>query len=77
MIVDARRIIGVVCLVAGAALFAVGVDASDGLSAQHFADLTGWCMVGGVASAVVGLLLLALGSRPSERRASRETNPRA
>jgi drug/metabolite transporter (DMT)-like permease len=58
------RIIGVVLLIVGAVLIVVGVSASRSLVDNvsnfftgHFTESTMWYIFGGVAIAVVGLLL--------------------
>jgi drug/metabolite transporter (DMT)-like permease len=69
-----QRIAGVILLVAGVVLFVVGMNASDSLADRwsnfftgHFTDTTVWYMVGGVAAAVVGLILLGTGGRVGTR----------
>jgi hypothetical protein len=59
-----NRIIGVILLIAGVILIIIGVIASrslaDNLSnifSGHFTRQTMWYIFGGIASAVVGLLL--------------------
>lgn len=69
-----QRIAGLVLLVAGIILFIVGLNASDSLADRwsnfftgHFTDTTVWYMVGGIASAVVGMVLMGLGGRVGTR----------
>ncbi len=69
---DLRRVIGIVLMVAGVALFIVGLNASDSFSDRmsnfftgRFTDATVWYMVGGGALAVGGLALAAFGGRGS------------
>jgi hypothetical protein len=57
-----RRIGGIVLLVVGAALFSIGLNASDSFTDQfsefftgHFTDKTTWLMLGGATLAIVGL----------------------
>jgi uncharacterized membrane protein YidH (DUF202 family) len=65
-----QRILGVVLLVVGVVLLVMGVNASHSVADQfthaftgHFTDATTWYILGGIASAVVGLLMLAVGIR--------------
>lgn len=65
-----QRIAGIVLLVVGVILFVVGVNASNSFADQwsefftgHFTDATTWYMIGGIASAIVGIILLAVGGR--------------
>ena len=67
---NAHRIIGITLVVVGVILFIIGLNASDSISDRlsnfftgHFTDATVWYMVGGVAMAVVGVLLLPFGGR--------------
>jgi hypothetical protein len=71
-IMNAQRIGGIVLLVAGVILFIVGMNASDSVADRwsnfftgHFTDATVWYIIGGVAAAVVGLLLVMFGGRKS------------
>jgi hypothetical protein len=64
------RMGGIVLLVAGVVLFMVGMNAKDSFADQwskfftgHFTDTTVWYFIGGVAAAVVGLVMLAGGRR--------------
>ncbi len=66
----ARLTAGVVLLVVGTVLLIVGMNASNSLADQVSNTLTGrftqgttWYIVGGVASAVLGLLLVLLNLR--------------
>ncbi|MFZ2635220.1 MAG: DUF3185 family protein [Rectinemataceae bacterium] len=65
-----QRIFGVVLFVVGIIVFFFGLDASHSLSDQvskafvgRFTDATTWYMIGGIASAVAGLLLVLFGGR--------------
>ena len=65
-----NRIIAVILLVAGVALFIVGMNSSNSFADQlsntftgRFTDETNWYVIGGLAMAVIGLLLGALGFR--------------
>jgi len=69
-----QRIAGIILLVAGIILFVVGMNASDSLADRwsnfftgHFTDTTVWYMVGGIAAAVVGLVLMSMGGRVGTR----------
>jgi uncharacterized membrane protein HdeD (DUF308 family) len=59
------RFVGVVLLVGGIVLIVVGIVSSDSLANSlssafrgHFTQRTMWYIFGGIASAVVGLLML-------------------
>jgi len=65
-----QRIGGIVFLVTGVILFIIGMNASHSIADRwsnfftgHFTDATVWYIVGGVASALVGGLLLVFGGR--------------
>jgi hypothetical protein len=65
-----QRILGAVLLVAGMILLIVGMNASHSAADQwsnfftgHFTDATVWYIVGGIASAVGGLMLVMFGGR--------------
>jgi len=67
---DARRILGFVLFVVGILAFVTGLNASHSLTDQvsntfigRFTDATTWYLIGGIASAAVGLLLLVFGFR--------------
>lgn len=69
-----QRIAGIVLLVVGVALFLFGMNASESVSDQvsefftgNFSDTTVWYLVGGIASAVTGALLLLAGGRRALR----------
>jgi hypothetical protein len=60
---NSQRAVGIVLLLLGAALFVVGMNASDSPADRwsnfftgHFTDTTVWYLFGGVALAAVGLL---------------------
>ena len=66
----ARRVAGIVLLVVGVILFIVGMNASDSVADRwsnfftgHFTDATVWYIIGGVASAIVGLMMIIFGGR--------------
>jgi Protein of unknown function (DUF3185) len=61
-----QRVVGIVLLAAGLVLFVVGMNASDSMADRwsnfftgHFTDTTVWYLVGGVASAAVGFMLMS------------------
>jgi succinate dehydrogenase hydrophobic anchor subunit len=67
---NAQRISGIVLLVLGVVLIVAGLNASDSLADRwsnfftgHYTDTTVWYLAGGIASAVVGLVLTASGRR--------------
>ena len=69
-----QRIAGVILLVVGVALFLYGMNASESVADQvsefftgNFSDTTVWYIVGGIASAVTGALLLLAGGRSALR----------
>ncbi len=65
------QLIGVVLMIAGVVLIIIGITASRSLADNvssfftgHFTRSTMWYLIGGIASAVVGLLLtIGVGSR--------------
>lgn len=63
-----QRIVGIVLLVVGVILLVVGLNASDSMGDQisktftgKFTDSTAWYMYGGIAMALLGGLLVAVG----------------
>ena len=67
---NSQRVAGIALLVVGLVLVVVGMNASDSLADRwsnfftgHYTDTTVWYMVGGVASAAVGLMLVGAGRR--------------
>jgi uncharacterized membrane protein len=67
---NSQRIVGIVLLVIGLVLVVVGLNASDSLADRwsnfftgHYTDTTVWYLVGGIASAVVGVVLAVSGRR--------------
>ena len=67
---NTQRIVGIILLVAGAAFLIIGLNASNSMADQlsntfrgRFTDHTQWYIVGGAVGAVVGLSMLAIGSR--------------
>jgi len=65
-----KSIGGIVLIVAGIALFIVGLNASDSVADRmsnfftgRFTDKTVWYMVGGGVIAIAGVALATLGSR--------------
>ena len=71
-----QRVVGSALLVAGAILFIVGMNASDSVADRwsdfftgHFTDLTVLYIIGGIAAAAAGLMLVMFGGRTAARRA--------
>lgn len=71
---SSQRIAGIVLLVGGVVLFLVGMSASESVADRlsnfftgQFTDATVWYIVGGIAAAVTGLLLLMAGGRRALR----------
>ncbi len=69
-----NRIIAVVLLVGGIALLVIGMNSSHSIADRvsntftgRFTDATNWYIIGGIAMAVVGLVLGALGFRGKNR----------
>jgi len=69
-----QRVLGILLLVAGVILFVVGMNASDSVADRlsnfftgHFTDTTVWYIIGGVVSAIGGLMLLMFGGRKATR----------
>ena len=67
---NSNRIMGVVLLVVGVTLLIVGINASHSVADQvsntftgRFTNATTWYIVGGIAAALVGLLLVVLAPR--------------
>jgi drug/metabolite transporter (DMT)-like permease len=65
-----QRILGVVLLVAGVVLLIMGINASHSMADRvsdtftgRFTDRTTWYIVGGIASGIVGLLMVLFGIR--------------
>jgi hypothetical protein len=65
-----QRIGGTALLAAGVVLFIIGMNASHSVADRwsnffsgHFTDATVWYIVGGIAAAIVGLVLVTLGGR--------------
>ncbi len=65
-----QRMGGIVLVVVGVVLFVIGMNASDSAADRwsnfftgHFTDKTTWYIVGGIASAVLGLTLSMVGGR--------------
>jgi hypothetical protein len=67
-IMNPQRMGGIVLLVVGVVLFIIGMNASHSVADRwtnfftgHFTDSTVWYIVGGVASAAIGLILVVFG----------------
>lgn len=65
-----QRIIGVVALIVGVILLVLGVNASHSVADSvtntftgHFTQATTWYIIGGIAAAIFGLLLVLFGGR--------------
>ena len=65
-----KRIVGLLLLVAGVAFLVIGMNASHSIADQvsntfagRFTQTTTWYIVGGLAAAVVGLVLLMSGRK--------------
>lgn len=65
-----RRVAGVVLLMAGVALFIIGMNASDSVADRwsdfftgRFTDATVLYIIGGLAAAAVGVFLVTFGGR--------------
>ena len=65
-----QRIGGIIFLVAGVALFIIGMNASHSVADRwsnfftgHFTDATVWYIVGGVVAAVAGAVMVTFGGR--------------
>lgn len=59
-----QRIIGIVLMVIGVVLFIMGMNASDSVADKvtetftgRFTDKTTWLIIGGIGSALLGLML--------------------
>jgi uncharacterized membrane protein len=65
-----QRILGIVLLIVGVIVLVVGMNASHSAADQisntftgKFTDATNWYIIGGIASAILGLLLVLFGVR--------------
>jgi Protein of unknown function (DUF3185) len=65
-----QRILGIVLLIVGVIVLVVGMNASHSAADQlsstftgKFTDSTNWYIIGGIASAILGLLLVLFGVR--------------
>ncbi len=65
-----QRIVGVVLVVVGVILLSVGINASHSLADQvsntftgRFTEATTWYVVGGIASALLGVLMVLVDLR--------------
>jgi len=65
-----QRILGIVLLVVGIILLVVGMNASHSVADRvsntftgRFTEATTWYIVGGIASALLGLLIVLFGGR--------------
>ena len=61
---NSQRIVGIVLLVVGIVLFVMGMNASDSVADKvsdtftgRFTDKTTWFIVGGIGTALLGLLM--------------------
>jgi drug/metabolite transporter (DMT)-like permease len=69
-IMNSQRIFGLVLLVVGGVLFAIGMNSSHSVADQvsntftgRFTQATTWYIVGGIAAAILGLLMLVMSPR--------------
>ncbi len=69
-----QRIVGIVLLVVGVILVVVGMNASNSVADQvsntftgRFTQTTTWYIVGGIAAALTGALMVAFGGGRSAR----------
>jgi uncharacterized membrane protein len=69
-----QRLLGIVLLVVGLVLLIVGINASDSLADRTsefftgtYTDTTMWYIIGGIAMAVGGALLVMFGGRSGGR----------
>lgn len=67
---NSQRILGVVLLVVGVILLVVGMNASHSMADQvsntftgRFTDATVWYIIGGIATGLLGLLMVLYGMR--------------
>ena len=67
---DSRRILGFVLLAIGIFAFGIGISSSRSVADQvsntfigRFTDTTTWYLLGGIAAAVFGLMLVSFGYR--------------
>ncbi len=67
---NTQRVVGTILLLIGVALFVVGMNASGSVVERwsdfftgHFTETTVWTIIGGVASAIGGLMLVLFGGR--------------
>ena len=65
---NTQRVVGIVLLLLGVVLFVVGMNASHSVADRwsnfftgHFTDATVWYIVGGIASAIGGVMLFLFG----------------
>ncbi|MEI8198060.1 MAG: DUF3185 family protein [Phycisphaerae bacterium] len=65
-----QRIIGVILLIVGVALFLVGMNSSHSMADQlsnafagRFTDHTTWYIIGGIVVGIVGFSMMLLGQR--------------
>lgn len=69
-----NRLLAIVFLVLGVALFIIGMNSSGSVADRvsntftgRFTDATNWYIIGGIALAVIGVVLGALGFRAKGR----------
>ena len=67
---NTQRVVGIVLLLLGVVLFVVGMNASHSVADRwsnfftgHFTDARAWYIVGGIASAIGGVMLFLFGGR--------------
>jgi uncharacterized membrane protein len=70
---SSQRIVGIILLVVGVALFVVGMNSSHSMADQmsntftgRFTQATTWYILSGIVAGVVGIVLLLFGARGTD-----------
>jgi uncharacterized membrane protein len=70
---SSQRIVGIILLVLGVALFIVGMNSSHSMADQvsntftgRFTQATTWYILSGIVSGLVGIILLLFGARGTD-----------